>query len=317
MSLRPTPAPTDTARAVAPSSSLRIDALLHIGQLHLEATTGKLTQEELEWVRQRHGSRWWDHPDADKRRAEAKDAKRDPDRPADLKRENASSYEAMKKAAIEKKAEEDKEKRNAAKEKARTKPPAATAAASGNKKFYIISIGGDDYTTMRKKVGKDYFLNLRRPDPAWDEYNDLKVELTLRPDRETRMQALTRHGWELNPPTTNSPHIRVNPFYDPYDEDEDDRIRAMRELVDQELFMTFGQQKANAVIVLLARNYNKNWGQSNIVIEWDVWKHTTPAVRAFFVERTKATHIHLMINDVMRIEGRDNNIDDSIFYNHP
>jgi hypothetical protein len=38
---------------------------------------------------------------------------------------------------------------------------------------------------------------------------------------------------------------------------------------------------------------------------------------SIFVERTKATHIHLMINDVMRIEGRDPNIDDRIFYDNP
>ena len=298
MSLRPTPAPTGTARAVAPSS--RIDALLHIGQLHLEASTGKLTQDELDWVRGRYGAKWWEHPDADARRKEAKE----------------SSREAAKKAAIEKKAGEDKEKRNVAKEKARTKPPAATAVASG-KQFYIIHIGGDDNMTMRKKVGKDYFLKTTRHDPAWDRYNDLSVELTQRPDRETRMQALTRQGWELDPPTSNSPHIRVNPFYDPSDEYDDDRIRAMRELENQRLFTKFGEHKANAVIMLLATDYYKNWDESNIVIEWDVWKHTTPAVRAFFVERTKATHIHLMINDVLRIEGHDPNIDDGSLYNNP
>ena len=321
MSLRPAAAArTDASLALATPSS-RIDTVLRIGKLHLESSTALTYHQRLylrlKYPKHKNGNKQWsDLANAQQLRDDVKDLTK-----------KGKLFEEIARLENEAKAEEDEAKEAERKKEARQRafnnarqrspaPPSQSepqgkakmpsaahstlAAKSSTKTYYLLCLGFDDYTTMRKKVDKEYFMVITEPGAlkdAWRAYNNSRVEVHDA-DKDRKLAALVQNKWDVNPGTDEQPHVFANRHYGK-DEHSMDRIVVAPGYVTEHVYEPFGDAKANAAIMKIIDEFRDNWGSKVIAIDWDIWKHVNGENRKAFLDATEATEIHLIINDFM------------------
>lgn len=314
MSLRPAAAArTDASLALATPSS-RIDTVLRIGKLHLESSTALTYQERLylrlKYPKHKNGDKeWHQRRDVNELKKNVKDLTK--------KGKLIEEIAILENEAEAKEAERKKEARQRAFNNARRRSPAppsqsepqgkakmpsaahsTLAAQSSTKTYYLLCLGQEDYTTMRKKVDKEYFMVITEPGAlkdAWRAYNNSRVEVNDA-DKDRKLAALVRNKWDVNPGTDDQPHVFANRHYGE-DEDSMDRIVVAPGHVTEDVYEPFGDAKANAAIMKIIDEFPDNWGSKVIAIDWDIWKHVNGENRKAFLDATEATEIHLIIND--------------------
>ena len=321
MSLRPAPAARTDAALVLARPSSRIDTLLRIGDLHLETTGArKLTPEQTVYLRNKYDRpgqpKWWqvDEATVAKRKEEAKAAVPKKEEAQNKAARQGATEKARGKQPAQQPAVEDglpklsDKDREEAPEwlydllvdgKVIAPSPMPGGSKPTAKTYYLLCMGGEDHVTMRQKITEKHFLDISNRDPAWTAYHNSRVEVHAG-DRDKQLEYLasTAGGeWDVKPRTDYGPHVLVNRHYGELPEDVDRIFVQVGFPTEREPFEEFGADKANKAIEKITRNHWDNWGKRTIAIEWEIWKHVTRGNRMAFLQRTKATEIHLIIND--------------------